>query len=104
MFAEWMRQLRTWLAGSRFDEELDEEMQFHRDRQERELREAGLTPAEAKRQANLSFTRSRQTGLGLTPQPCRREHSRPEQFHRLIEDLCPGSNKVELFARLRREG
>jgi len=52
MFAEWLRQLRTWLSGARFDQELGEEMEFHRDMQERQLREAGLTPAEAKRQAN----------------------------------------------------
>jgi hypothetical protein len=50
MFAEWMRQLRTWLSRSRFDEELDEEMQFHRDMRQQELRETGLPPDEAKRQ------------------------------------------------------
>ena len=35
---------------------------------------------------------------------CRREHSRkPEEFYKLVEDLCPGS-RVELFARRRRDG
>jgi predicted permease len=55
MFAEWMRQLRTWLSRSRFEEELDEEMQFHRDMRQQELRETGLPPDEAKRQAIVSF-------------------------------------------------
>jgi len=37
-------------------------------------------------------------------QAARREHSRkPEEFYKLVEDLCPGS-KVELFSRQAREG
>lgn len=58
MFAEWMRQARAWLSSRRFDEDLDEEMQFHRDMREQELRGSGLSPQEAKRQANISFGRT----------------------------------------------
>lgn len=35
----------------------------------------------------------------------RREHSRkPEEFYSLVEHLCEGSSKLELFARQQREG
>lgn len=55
MFAEWLRQLRTYLSGHNFDRELEEEIEFHRDMREQELLEQGLSPAEAKRQAGIAF-------------------------------------------------
>ncbi len=55
MFAEWMRRLRMRFAGRRFDRELEEEMAFHREKREQALLDQGLSPAEARRQANISF-------------------------------------------------
>ncbi len=46
----------------------------------------------------------------LTNQPTilearRREHSRkPEEFYQLVEQLCPTTTKLELFARQKRDG
>lgn len=48
-----------------------------------------------------AFRRGGGTTMLLAP---RREHSRkPEEFYRLVEELCPGE-KVELFARKERAG
>lgn len=50
----WFR-VRTLLAWSRMEEELDEELAFHLEMETRKLVEAGLEPEAARRQALLSF-------------------------------------------------
>lgn len=55
MLAEWVRRLHVWFSRRRFDRELEEEMAFHRDQREQALLGQGLSPAEARRQANISF-------------------------------------------------
>src|SRR5262249_11122894 len=53
------RRQMNWLGrlfhGERMDEQLDKELRFHLDQQIAELVAAGLSPDEARRQANLAF-------------------------------------------------
>jgi putative ABC transport system permease protein len=44
---EWLTRLRDWLRRDRLDQELGEELRFHRARLEHDAREAGADPAEA---------------------------------------------------------
>jgi N6-adenosine-specific RNA methylase IME4 len=39
----------------------------------------------------------------LLPGPLRKHSQKPDEFYRLVEELCPGS-KVELFSRTPRNG
>jgi predicted permease len=54
MFAEWLSRLRFFVTG-KSRTEVDEELQFHIDRQTQANLAAGLPAAEARRQAILSF-------------------------------------------------
>ena len=50
-----LRRIGYWLRGRRTAEELDEELQFHRDMKQRDLRQDGLTEADAARQARRTM-------------------------------------------------
>ena len=58
--------LRSLFSGARADRELDEELQYHLDRQVEEYLAAGMTPAEARRAAIGSVA-----GLQLRKEECR---------------------------------
>jgi predicted permease len=60
---EWIARARDWLRRDALDGELDEELQFHRDRLERDAREAGASAEDATRAARRTLgntTRVRQ--------------------------------------------
>ncbi len=51
----FFKKIGMLLRRERFNSELDEEMSFHREQKERELREAGAAPGEAHHAAALEF-------------------------------------------------
>ncbi len=54
MLTEWFARLRFFFTGKR-REDVDEELQFHLDRQVQENLAAGMPPHEARRQAVIAF-------------------------------------------------
>ncbi|MEG9436835.1 ABC transporter permease [Edaphobacter sp. HDX4] len=62
--SESLRRLRMLFRGSRFQEELNEEMRLHRELREQELLDLGQSPESARREANLRF--GNVTSLGET--------------------------------------
>src|SRR5271168_3421724 len=56
--ARFFKKLGTLLRRERFSSELEEEMSFHREQKEKELREAGLTPSAAHHTAAREFGNS----------------------------------------------
>lgn len=69
---------RALLRRSRIEQELDEELQFHIERQTQAYVDAGLTPADARRRARAEFG-----GLDNVREACRNERRLP-----VIEDLA----------------
>lgn len=55
MFAHWMRKIAVLLGRKRFNDELTEEMAFHRSEAEREYLREGMTPEAAHRAAARQF-------------------------------------------------
>jgi predicted permease len=53
--AAWRERVRALLFGARQETEMDEELRFHLERETELLRQAGLKPREARRQAQLRF-------------------------------------------------
>src|SRR5271154_12229 len=53
--ARFYKKIGMLLGREKFNSELDEEMSFHREQKERELREAGVAPAKAHHAAALEF-------------------------------------------------
>ena len=54
MLREWLTRLR-FLMSPKPNREIDDELQFHIERQVQEYIEAGMTPQEARRKAVLAF-------------------------------------------------
>ena len=55
MLRDFLRRLRAWFKGTAVDGEIDEELQFHIDRQVESYTRAGLDGAAAARRARLEF-------------------------------------------------
>lgn len=53
--SEFARRIQMLLRGSRFDRDMQEEMRLHRELRERDLRAAGLSPADARSAAHRQF-------------------------------------------------
>ena len=77
MLGDFFHRLRSLFRQSRVDRELDEEMQFHLDRQIESYVSQGLTPEEARRRARLEFG---------TLDQIKEEH-RDARGTRIVEDL-----------------
>jgi predicted permease len=66
MLADLWYRLRSLLFSRRADAELDEELQFHLDREREKLETRGLDPADAQRRAAVAFG-----GISRTTEACR---------------------------------
>src|SRR5690349_5534431 len=55
VWSDLVERVRTVIFRSREERELEEEIAFHLEQEEAKHREAGLSPAEARRRARLDF-------------------------------------------------
>lgn len=91
MLRRTLRKWRALLFRPRLEREMEQEMRYHLERETEENMRRGMTPAEARRVARLSFG-----GVERYKEECR-EVQRPRRLETFWQDVCYGARMLRKY-------